>query len=79
LVGGRVKIGDNARVEDVYADTVEMGERVRAGNVYAKDARFESHCRISGEVRYSDRIEAEPDVEFAKPPVKTDDLPKPPL
>jgi predicted acyltransferase (DUF342 family) len=74
-----VKIGDNARVEDVYADTVEMGEGVRAGNVYAKNARFESRCRISGEVRYSDRIEAEPDVEFAKPPTKTNDLPKPPL
>lgn len=43
-----MKIGDNARVEDVYADTVEMGERVRAGNVYARFARFESHCRISG-------------------------------
>src|SRR5205807_6183715 len=79
LVGWRVKIGDNARVEDVYADTVEMGERVRAGNVYAKNARFESRCRISGEVRYSGRIEAEPDVEFAKPPTKRDDLPKPPL
>src|SRR2546422_395477 len=79
LVGGRVKIGDNARVEDVYADTLEMGERARAGNIYAKDVRLESRCRISGEVKYSDRIEAEPDVEFAKPPIKTDDLPKPPL
>ena len=74
-----MKIGDSARVEDVYADTVEMGERVRAGNVYAKDVRLESRCRISGEVKYSDRIEAESDVEFAKPPMKTDELPKPPL
>jgi predicted acyltransferase (DUF342 family) len=79
LVGGRVKIGDNARVEDVYADTVEMGERVRAGNIYAKALRLESHCRISGEVKYSDKLEAEPDVEFAKPPIKTEDLPKPTL
>jgi len=67
-------------VEDVYADTVEMGERVRAGNVYAnKDVRLESRCRISGEVKYSDRIEAESDVEFAKPPMKTDEIAKPPL
>jgi predicted acyltransferase (DUF342 family) len=79
LVGEHVKIGDNARVEDIYADTLDMGEKVRARNVYAKDARFESRCRISGEVKYVDRIESEPDVEFAKPPVKTDDLPKPPL
>jgi predicted acyltransferase (DUF342 family) len=79
LVGEDVRIGDNARVEDVYADTLEMGERVRARNVYAKDARFESRCRISGEVKYVDRIESEPDVEFAKPPLKTSDLPKPPL
>ena len=79
LVGGRVRIGDNARVEDVYADTLEMGERARAGNVYAKDVRLESRCRISGEVRYTGRIETESDVEFAKPPTKTDELPKPPL
>src|SRR2546427_369573 len=79
LVGGRVKIGDNARVEDVYADTVGMGEGVRAANGYAKNARFESRCRISGEVRYSEKVEAESDVEFAKPPTKTDNLPKPPL
>ncbi len=56
-----------------------MGERVRAGNVYAKDVRLESRCRISGEVKYSGRIEADSDVEFAKPPMKTDELPKPPL
>ena len=74
-----MKIGDNARVEDVYADTLEMGERARAGNIYAKNVRLDSRCRISGEVKYSDRIETEPDVEFAKPPMKTDDLPKPPL
>src|SRR5438093_1638995 len=48
LVGEHVKIGDNARVEDVYADTQDMCARVRALNVYAKDARFESRCRTSG-------------------------------
>src|SRR5436309_14834569 len=77
LVGEHVKIGDNARIEDVYADTLDMGEKVRAGNIYARNARFESRCRISGEVKYIDWIESEPDVVFAKRLEKTGDLPKP--
>jgi len=79
LVGTQVRIRDRARVDDVYADVATLEEGVRARNLYIRSGRIESHCKISGEVLYQETIEADPEAEFSKPPVKTAELPRPPI
>ena len=79
LIAKKVRIREGGEVEDIYAGELQLERRVRARNLYVREARLESQCRIAGEVLYQDRLEAEPDVEYAKPPVKTIELPKPPL
>src|SRR6266849_1260640 len=79
LIGTQVRIRDRARVDDVYADVATLEEGVRARNLYMRAGRIESHCKISGEVLYQETIEADPEAEFSKPPVKTAELPRPPI
>src|SRR5213594_1131364 len=81
-VGGLIEarqIEAQDKVEDVYAESATLEEGVRARNLYLHEGRIESRCRIAGEVLYKDNLETDSDVEFAKSPVKTDRLPKPPI
>jgi len=79
LIAEKVRIREGGEVEDVYAGELQLERRARARNLYVKIARLESQCRIAGEVLYQERLDAESDVEYAKPPVKTAELPKPPI
>src|SRR5438132_665020 len=78
-VGGEVSVGHGGQVEDVYADTLEMEHGSRARNLYFREGVVEAGVHVEGEVLYTDTIEASPDVRFAKPASKVNELPKPPL
>src|SRR5438132_770731 len=79
IVAREVSVGHGGRVEDVYADTLEMEQGSRARNLYFREGVIEAGVHVEGEVLYTDTIEASPDVKFAKPASKVNDLPKPPL
>src|SRR6266567_381448 len=79
IIAREVSIGYGGRVEDVYADTLEMEHGSRARNLYFRQGTLESGVYVEGEVQYTESIEASSDVRFAKPPGKVTELPKPPL
>src|SRR6266699_2308153 len=79
IVAREVRVGHGGRVEDVYADTLEMEHGSRARNLYFREGVIEAGVDVEGEVLYTDTIEASPDVRFAKPASKVSDLPKAPL
>src|SRR5438309_1677299 len=79
IVAREVSVGHGGRVEDVYADTLEMEHGSRARNLYFREGVIEAGVNVEGEVLYTDTIEASPDARFAKPSAKVNELPKPPL
>ena len=79
IVAREVSVGHGGRVEDVYADTLEMEHGSRARNLYFREGVIEAGVHVEGEVLYTDTIEASPDVKFAKPASKVSYLPKAPL
>jgi len=79
IVARKVSVGHGGKVEDVYADTLEMEHGSRARNLYFREGVIEAGVQVEGEVLYTDNIEASPDVKFARPASKVKDLPKPPL
>jgi cytoskeletal protein CcmA (bactofilin family) len=79
LVGETILIRDRARVEDVHGQRVTLRRGCRAHNVYGATVVIEDGCRISGEMKYTERLEADRDVAFAVGPAKVEKLPDPPL
>ena len=79
LIARTVIIKERCRVEDIHAETVTLRRDSRARNVYAARIDIESGCRISGEVKYTESLNAERDVSFASEPEKVEKLPEPPL
>jgi len=79
IVARIVSVGHGGKVEDVYADKLELEHGSRAGNLYFREGEIEAGVHIEGEVLYTDRIESSPDVRFAKQPSRVNELPKPPL
>ncbi len=79
IVATRVRIADGAQVEDIYADEVEIRRNSSARNVFARAARIEGGCEISGEVLYTDRLDSDRDVQFGSEPKKVEKLPGPPV
>src|SRR6266571_3315146 len=79
IVAREVSIGHGGRVEDVFADTLEMEHGSRARNLYFRQGTLESGVYVEGEVQYTGSIEASSDVRFAIPPSKVTELPKQPL
>jgi len=79
LLAEEVHIRDRARVEDVYAMSLIMEENAKACNLYVGRASIESECRISGETQYLEALDTGRNVVFAKPPVKVEKLPQPPI
>jgi cytoskeletal protein CcmA (bactofilin family) len=79
IVAREVSVGHGGRVEDIYSETLEMEHGSRARNLYFREGIIEAGVHVEGEVLYTDTIEASPDVRFAKPASKVNDLPKAPL
>jgi len=79
IVARQVSVGHDGRVEDVYADKLEMEHGSRARNLYFREGVIEAGVHVEGEVLYTETIEASPDARFAKPASKVNDLPKAPL
>src|SRR5437870_3162962 len=79
IVARKVSVGHGGRIEDVYADTLAMEHGSRARNLYFREGVIEAGVHVEGEVLYTDTIEASPDVKFAKPASKVNDLPRAPL
>src|SRR2546428_425506 len=79
IVAREVSVGHGGKVEDVYADTLEMEHGSRARNLYFREGVIEAGVHVEGEVLYTDTIEASPDVRFAKPSSKVNELPRPPI
>jgi len=68
----RVRIREEARAEDIWADEIILEEDARARNLYGKRIYIEYDCVITGEVKYVEELVAEEDVRFARPPVKVE-------
>lgn len=79
IIATHVRIDDGAEVEDIYADEVQIRRHSSARNVFARLARFESGCEISGEVLYTERLDSDRDVQFHSEPKKVEKLPGPPI
>jgi cytoskeletal protein CcmA (bactofilin family) len=68
-------ISERAQVEDVYAKTITLERDAEARNLYGERIRLESGCQVYGEVQYTESLESERGVSFAKTPQKADKLP----
>jgi cytoskeletal protein CcmA (bactofilin family) len=79
LVAKEVMVRDRGKVEDIYAERVTLRRDCRANNVYAARIEIESGCRIRGEVKYTDTLRLDRDVDLEVEPEKTEKLPPPPF
>ena len=69
-----VIIGDGASVEDIHAKNIFVGRTSRARNLYGERITIESGCQVSGDVYYSESLQAEKNVFFARTPHKVSQL-----
>jgi len=67
-------IRERATVGDIHAKSIDMERRAQARNLYGERIRLESDCQILGEVKYTQSLETEHEVRFAKPPEKVEKL-----
>lgn len=79
LVAERVKIGDKAEADDIYAGELQMGDDASARNIYAKRAILGSDCRVSGELLYVEELRVGEDLRSQSEPKKVERLPEPPI
>ncbi|HVH14881.1 MAG TPA: hypothetical protein VNA15_04080 [Candidatus Angelobacter sp.] len=79
IVAREVSVGHGGRVEDVYADKLEMEHGSKARNLYFRVGIIEAGVNVEGEVLYTGSIEASGDVRFGRPASKVGELPKSPL
>jgi predicted acyltransferase (DUF342 family) len=70
-----VVIGEEAHVESIYGKRILLRSGTYAENVYGENITIESHCRISGEVQFTDKLRLGEHVSLAKSPQKVDSLP----
>jgi cytoskeletal protein CcmA (bactofilin family) len=75
IYADEVLIGERAEVNDIHAKSIEMENGAEARNLYGEKIQLESHCQIFGEVKYTQELETENNIKFAKPPEKVDKLP----
>ncbi|MEM2183243.1 MAG: hypothetical protein QXR40_05415 [Candidatus Bathyarchaeia archaeon] len=59
VIAGEAHISERADIEDIYADTLVMEERVTARNIYARNTYLEEGCRILGEPQYIGKLRSE--------------------
>lgn len=78
IIAEQVKIGAEAKAEDIYAIRLKLEENSSTRNVYAKEAYLNSGCTVTGELLYTDRLEMGHDVEIRTEPKKVEKLPEPP-
>src|SRR5207249_11296312 len=57
IVAREVSVGHGGRVEDVYADKLEMEHGSRAKNLYFREGVIAAGVNVEGEVLYIDTIE----------------------
>ncbi|MDH5447755.1 MAG: hypothetical protein OEY24_01215 [Candidatus Bathyarchaeota archaeon] len=67
-------VSRRAQVEDVYAKIITLERDAKARNLYGERIRLESGCNVYGEVQYTESLETERGVTFAKTPQKVDKL-----
>jgi cytoskeletal protein CcmA (bactofilin family) len=68
-------ISRRAAVEDIYAKTITIERDAKARNLHGERIRLESGCHVYGEVQYTESLETERSVSFAKTPEKVSKLP----
>src|SRR5271157_4323833 len=78
LVGGRVRIGRTAQVEDVYCTDLEVEGGTRMGRVYAENADIGDNCVIERLI-YTKELREGHRVIHRNPPEKAEKLPSFPL
>jgi len=62
-------------VENVYSKEVLLRTGAEAENVYGERITIEAHCRIHGEILYTDKLQLGEDVSLAKNPQRVSTLP----
>jgi predicted acyltransferase (DUF342 family) len=79
IVGKDVEIGPHSRVEDVWADKLQIERGVRVRNIYATKVTAERGLRVDGEILYVDRADLDEHSKLAQEPRRVTQLPPPPL
>jgi predicted acyltransferase (DUF342 family) len=75
IKANQVIIGKEARVGNIYGGKVLLRSGAQAENIYGESITIESHCQISGEVKYTNELRMGEHVSLAKSPEKLDKLP----
>jgi predicted acyltransferase (DUF342 family) len=71
----RAIIGRDARIENIYGKEVLLRTGAEAEDVYGERITIEAHCRIHGEILYTDELRLGENVSLAKNPQKTSSPP----
>jgi cytoskeletal protein CcmA (bactofilin family) len=69
-----VIIGRDAHVQSIYGRRIYLRSGAHADKVYGENITIESHCDISGEVRYTNELRISNNVSMSKPPQKVDKI-----
>jgi cytoskeletal protein CcmA (bactofilin family) len=72
----KVVIGKDARVESIYGKRILLETGAEAQDVYGESITIESHCRINGEVSYTNDLRLDRNISLAKEPKKVESLPE---
>ena len=70
--------GGMAKVDDIYAIQVVIGQMSRARSIFADIIKLEQ-CSFVRQVTYTQELKVDPDAKIDEPPRKVDNLPKPPF
>jgi cytoskeletal protein CcmA (bactofilin family) len=70
-----IVVGKNAEVENLYGKSIVLRSGATANNIYGGNVVIESHCRIDGEVQYTNELRQCDQVSFAQTPKRVDTLP----
>ena len=70
--------GGPAKVDDVYAEQVVIGQMSRAGRIFAGKVKLEQGSSAE-QVTYTDELKLDLGAAVNEPPQKVDNLPKPPF
>jgi cytoskeletal protein CcmA (bactofilin family) len=71
-------IGGMAKVDDVYAEQVVIGQMSRAGRIFAGTVKLEQGSSAE-QVTYTNELKVDLGAAVNEPPQKVDNLPKPPF
>ena len=75
VVAEKVKIRAKAKADTIYADEIMVEKGAKVKSLFGKRI-YLRNCKIEGNIFYTETLEIEGNVRFAKEPQKVDKLPE---